>query len=138
MAENNWRTPIRANKFCHAPTSFWVNNKVLLQRGWDCFIETVATQLMRGLHFSHKTFFNLSKHTGGNLATFILLFLCAPIFEAHNFLFQFVYFRRQRRLLLLSGESDSVGLHQLGIHLRDCGDNLVVIGKAIRRLQKGE
>ena len=137
MAKYNWRTPVGANQLDHT-TNLGIDNLVGLQCGWRRFVEAVAAQLMCGFHFTHKILFKLSKYTEGDLATFVLLFFCAPIFKAHTLLFEFVYFRRQRRLFFLSGESDGVGLNQLGVHLRDCGNNFVVIGEAIRRLKKGE
>lgn len=80
------------------------STKLLLERGFDCVVETVAAQLMRFLQASHGIVWKVSENTIGYLFPGVSLLFCAPIFQAHAFLFKFLYFRRQRKMRLLLGD----------------------------------
>jgi len=108
-----------------------------LKGRFDVLVETVCTKLMCLLEVTHKAFLNIGKNARADCLKCIFLSLCIPVFEMHNFLFKFVYFRRQRRFFGLQGEGHAICCEKLGVYLADCGDNLVVIAKAVRRLKKG-
>src|SRR3989338_2551290 len=108
----------------------------LLQGRLGILLETGCTKLMRGLKVSHEALFNAGKRSGSELFKFVAFLFLAPIFKTCNFLFEFVYFRRELRLFLLRGECNIVGLQQLDIDLRNSGYDLVIIRKVVGRLEQ--
>src|SRR3989338_3432992 len=132
MVENNRRFATMTSKAQPPPNLYFF----LLQRPFGILLETVCTKLMRGLKVSYEALFNTGKNSRSELFKFVAFFFLAPIFKAHTFLFEFVYFRRELRLFLLGGESNIVGLQQLDIDLRNGGYDLVIIRKVVVRLEK--
>lgn len=102
----------------------------LLKGRWDGFIETVTAQLMRFLESTHKIIFNVCENSIGYLFPGVSLFFCTPIFQAHTFLFQFLYFRRQRKMVLLFGDNCSIGLDNVAVQFIELSRVLCKISKA--------
>ncbi len=73
----------------------------LLKERFDVLVEAVAAKLLRGLQRLLIVFGNISKQTTGNLQNFVVFRFSLPTFHAFNFVFEFLYSRRDRRMRLL-------------------------------------
>lgn len=132
MGKYNFRATIRANESNHA---LWLSR--LLERGWNCFVEAVATQLMRGLQIADKAVLYVSENALSYFTARIALFFGRPILKAHTFLFEFVYFRRQRRLLALSRKNLLLCGDDYLLKLDDLAVELIKVSKLQHRLGDG-
>ena len=65
----------------------------------------------------------------------VALDLSFKIVQLSQLVFKFGYAVGERRLFLTTGERNSGGVHELYIHLVDCGNDIVKIGKLFRRLR---
>ncbi len=99
--------------------------------------KAVATQLMRGMQWLHVALCHISKQTSGNLKNFIIIRLSFPVFNLHQFFFKIAYSTGLRLLFLKTGERPCLSQYQFGIYLGNCGDDLIVIAKTLRGLEKG-
>ena len=98
-------------------------------------LKAFAAYPMKGFGAAHNFFHAVSKNIGGEFGQFIALYLCFPCFQASNFFFKIAYSISLHLLFLSTGKSASLEMVQLGIDLGDCGDKLVVVGKALRGLE---
>lgn len=104
-------------------------NRLLLQWRFNTLLETSCAKLLSGLQFAHITSLNASKKARSNFFKFVFLSLCRPIFEAHDFLFEFMIARNQRRILYLLRGGDTLGLYQSLLELNEKG---VALSRVIR------
>ncbi|TXH17369.1 MAG: hypothetical protein E6R00_04660 [Gammaproteobacteria bacterium] len=97
-----------------------------------------CTKIVHWLALLHAWLQGVGKRTRWERMKFVTLHLTFPIFNLSQLFFKVGYLCGERRLFLQTGKRNSGGLHELCTDLGDCGDKLVVIGKAVRRLRNIE
>jgi hypothetical protein len=119
MGKYNFRAAIGAGKAEHS-----LRLAGLLESRWDRFVEAVATQLMSGLQCADRVVGNVCENPFSYFAARVACALSRPIHKTHTLVFEFPYFRRQRRLLtlarknlLLCGNDDLLKLDNLAVEL---------------------
>jgi len=108
-----------------------------LQDRFLALIHTCCTKIVRWLCVFHAWLQRKGLRSKSEFGQLISLRLTFPIFQFSQLVFKFGYAVGEKRLLLLGREGDCVGLQELGVYLRDCGHDLVEIGKSLRGLKKG-
>ena len=74
---------------------------------------------------------SISDAAGGELKTFIVLYVLFPLFGLCNYSFKLLHTFREDRNFLLTGVRNREGLNELCINLGYCSDQFVVIGKGL-------
>ena len=103
-----------------------------------CFLTLVYTccaNVVKWLSLLHAFLQRMSKSFRLELMKSIALHLTFPIFNLLQFFFKVGYLAGERRLFLQTGERNNGGIYKLCVDLGYCGNQLVVIGKAVRRLR---
>lgn len=111
-------------------------NSGRLQYRWLSFVHASCAKIVVWLTRLTVALQRVSKGSSWELMKLILLYLTFPIFDFSQLVFKLGYTVGERRLLLLTGERNSGGVHKLCVNLGDCGNKLVVIRKLIGRLRK--
>ena len=110
-------------------TSLWLQGRFLF------LVHAGCANIVRRLTAAHIWLQSVSKRTSRERLKTVALNLTFPIFNLSQFFFKVGYLCGERRLFLLTGERNSGDGHELGVHLRDCGNKLIEIGKTVRRLR---
>ena len=107
---------------------------VRLQCGFLFVIHTRCTKIVKRLALLHAWLQGKSNRSRWEFMKLVTLHLTFPVFTFSQLAFKIGYLAIERRLFLQTGERNNSSIHKLCVNLTDCGDKLVVIGKAVRRL----
>jgi len=116
----------------------WTIKKVTmrLQCSFLSLIHAGCTKVVKWLTLLHTWLQRISKRFSWEFIKTITLHLTFPVFNVSQLFFKLGYLAGERRLFLQTGKRNSGGLHQFCINLGNCGNKLIVIGKAVRGLRK--
>ncbi len=90
---------------------------------------TVCTKHVLRLAALHAWLRRKSINAFSDFGKLVAIGLTFPAFQVSNFPFKLGYPMGKSRLLLLGQQPGGLGLHKLGVHLGDRGDELIVILK---------
>jgi hypothetical protein len=114
----------------------YVRAEASLEMRYLSLVHASCTKIVMRLSLLHARLQRVGKLAGGELEKNVSVYLLFPIFRLHHSVFKFGYAIGEQRLFLLTGERNSCHVHELGVYLGDCGDNLVVIGKSLSSRKK--
>jgi hypothetical protein len=110
--------------------AIWLENRYL------SLAHTGCAKIMTWLPILHAFLNRKSKTAKRQFFKDIAFRLSLETFKLSQSIFKFGYFIGERRLFLLTGKSNSAGIHELCINLADCGDKVVIIGKIVSGLKQ--
>ena len=111
---------------------------LILKYAYAVFGKALYARQMPRLRCLHNWLVQEAEDTRSQIGKFVIFRLSLKVFQLNQFFFERAYLLGERQSFLLTGKRDIVGSHEFGVHLRDCGNKLVEVGKALGGLDEFE
>jgi hypothetical protein len=83
-------------------------------------IETIATKLLSALKITHSAIIYVSEYPMADFLKLAVLSFIRPVFKMYYFIFKFVYFRQQQRLVSLCLDDETLHIDKIASPFDSC------------------